>query len=235
MAHKQDKADLASFFTEDISAAYDKRNSALEPISANMHFLIRLLLQGLPQNARILCVGVGTGVEILSLANAYPEWSFVGVDPAAPMLDVCHQRLIQAGVRERCELIHGYVQDVPSGAHFDAVLSILVGHFVPRDERLEFYTCMQDRLKPQGFFINTELSFDLETTAFPNMLEGWSQVQKLMGATPESLEALPRMLRDTLCVLSPADVENLIRDAGIQVPVRFLQSFMIHGWYGKKG
>ena len=44
-----------------------------------MHFLIRLLLEGLSPKARVLCVGVGIGAEVLSLAAAHPEWRFLGI------------------------------------------------------------------------------------------------------------------------------------------------------------
>ena len=229
-----DKPDMTDFFNADVSLSYDKRNTALAPIADNMHFLIRLVLKDLPLNARILCVGVGTGAEILSLAQIYPEWTFVGVDPSAPMLAVCRESLTHAGIIGRCELIHGYVQDVPGGAAFDAVLSILVGHFVSRTERVDFYTAMQELLKPNGFFVNTELSFDLDAKDFPAMLKGWSRVQALMGATPDSLQRLPHMLRDRLSVLPPALVEDIMRKSGISMPVRFFQSFMIHGWYAQK-
>ncbi len=234
MTPKPDQPNPAAFFTTDVSAAYDKRNSGLAPIADNMHFLIRLVLKDLPPNARILCVGVGTGAEILSLAHAYPAWTFVGVDPSAPMLAVCRERLINAGLMERCTLIHGYVQDIPAEAHFDAVLSILVSHFVQQEARVDFYRTMQERLKPGGYFIDTEISFDLDSSAFPLMLQSWSRVQEIMGATPESLQALPHMLKEMLTVLPPATVEALMRAGGIDMPVRFFQSFMIQGWYGIK-
>lgn len=46
------------------------------------------------------------GAEILSLAQAFPEWTCVGVDPAQGMLDVCREILAAAGVSGRCELVH---------------------------------------------------------------------------------------------------------------------------------
>ena len=55
-----------------------------------------------------------------------------------------------------------------------------------------------------------------------------------MGATPESLAALPAQLRDVLAVLPPAETETLLRQSGIETPVRFFQAFMISGWYGTK-
>ena len=213
---------------------YDERNRPLAPIADNMHFLIRLVLKDLPAQARVLCVGVGTGAEILSLSAAFPQWTFVGVDPAIGMLDVCRERLSQAGVLSRCELIHGYVHDVPPGEHFDAVLSVLVAHFVKREDRLNFYEAMVSRLRANGILINTEISFDLDSQEFPSMLENWAAVQALMGASPESLANLSVTLRDMLSVISPADTESLLRQSGIALPVRFLQAFMIAGWYGVK-
>lgn len=214
--------------------SYDERNRELAPIAENMHFLIRLVLRDLPKNARILCIGVGTGAEILSLAQSFPGWTFVGVDPADGMLDVCREKLSEAGVLGRCELIHGYVHDVEAKANFDAVLSVLVAHFVKRDERLGFYQAMCDRLRANGILVNTEISFDLDSPEFPFMLKNWEAVQHLMGATPESIAGLSQTLREMLSVISPAETEGLLMQSGIQMPVRFFQSFMISGWYGAK-
>ena len=213
---------------------YDERNRPLAPISDNMHFLIRLVLEDLPTRAHVLCVGVGTGAEILSLSTAFPQWTFVGVDPAIGMLDVCRERLSQAGVLSCCELIHGYVHDVPPGENFDAVLSILVAHFVNREDRLNFYQAMVSRLRISGILINTEISFDLDSQEFPSILKHWAAVQALMGASPESLANLSVMLRDMLSVISPLETETLLRQSGIDLPIRFFQAFMIAGWYGVK-
>lgn len=214
--------------------AYDERNQQLSPISENMHFLIRLVLKDAPARAHVLCAGVGTGAEILFLAKSFPEWTFVGVDPSGGMLDVCRERLAGAGVLHRCELIQGYIHDAPPGENFDVALSILVAHFVKRDDRLNYYKGMCDRLRTNGILVNTEISFDLNSKEFPYMLKNWKAVQQLMGATPESLANLSVQLRDMLTVISPADTESILMASGIPVPVRFFQAFMISGWYGVK-
>ncbi len=226
------KPDPVDFFTKELSQAYDERNSKLSAISENMHFLIRLILKDLPPTSRILCVGVGTGAEIFSLAKAFPQSTFVGVDPSASMLEVCGERLKKAGMENRCTLIHGYVHDVEL-KDFDAALSVLVGHFVKREDRLEFLQNMTRRLKKEGYLINTELSFDLNSAEFPLMIEEWKKIQSLMGGTPESLAQLPTQLRETLAILPPTDTENLLRQSGVKNPTRFFQSFMIHGWFGR--
>lgn len=219
-----------NFFNQEIADAYDRRNSALAPISDSLHFLLRLVLADLPADARVLCVGVGTGAEILSLARVYPGWSFVGVDPSDEMLAVGRHRLEQAGVLDRCELLQGYAQDAPHDG-FDAAVSLLVAHFIKREDRRAFYSAIHDRLKPGGCFASAEISGDLDAPEFPEMLEDWKRIQGLMGATPESLTKLGGMMRDVLSVLTPTETEAFWEEAGFPRPVPFFQAFMIRGWH----
>lgn len=221
-------------FNQAMADAYDRRNSALAPISANLHFLIGLTLTDLPDDARVLCVGVGTGAEILSLAAARPGWSFVGVDPSAEMLAVGRHRLEEAGVLDRCRLLTGYVEDVAEDG-FDAVVSLLVAHFIKREGRAAFYRAIHDRLAPGGRFVSAEICGDLDAPEAPAMLEDWKQVQARMGATPESLANLTQTMRQALGVLTPAETEALWRDAGFALPIPFFQAFMIRGWHAARG
>ncbi|MEM7181233.1 MAG: methyltransferase domain-containing protein [Spirochaetota bacterium] len=223
-----------SFFNQELAKVYDERNKPLSSISENLHFLLKLVLEELPEKAKILCVGAGTGAEILSLAKSFPNFTFLAVEPSLPMLEVCRQRVLAAGYTNRCEFLHGLVQDLPTGEGFDATLAILVGHFIKRDERLPFYKSMSTRLRPGGYFVNAEISFALESPEFPAMLKNWRSIQERMGASPESLESLAQQLREMLTILSPTEVESSIKEAGIALPIQFFQSFMIHAWYGIK-
>lgn len=223
------------FFTKEHAERYDERNRKLVSISDSLHFLIRLTLENLPAHARILSVGAGTGAEILSLAKAFPAWSFVAVEPSLPMLNVCRERIQDAGLLDRCEFVHGFAQELPLHADFDAALAVFVAHFVKRDDRVSFFKSLTDRLRAGGYLVNAEISFDLDSAEFPSMLKNWESVQRLMGATPEALISLPRQLRDVLTVLSPTETEAVICKSEIQLPVRFFQAFMISGWYGIKG
>lgn len=222
------------FFTKEHAERYDERNKKLASISENLHFLMKLVLEDLPVRAKVLSVGAGTGAEILSLAKAFPEWSFVAVEPSLSMLDVCRERIQSAGFSDRCEFVHGLAQDLPERAEFDAALAVLVAHFVKRDERLSFFKNLTQRLRPGGYLVNAEISFDLDSAEFPTILKNWRSVQGLMGATPESLAAIPQVLREVLTVLSPLETEAVLRESGIDLPVRFFQAFMISAWYGVK-
>lgn len=214
--------------------AYDEKNQKLAPISENMHFLIRLILKNAPVRAHVLCVGIGTGAEILSLSKEFPEWTFVGIEPSIGMLEVCRERIKNEGLTNRCEFIQGYVDDAPVGENFDIALSILVGHFVKLQDKLNYYKAMTSRLRSNGILINSEISYDLESKEFPFMLKNWERIQSLMGATPESIANLSTVLRDMLSIISPAETEKILKLSGIPTPIQFFQSFMIHGWHGMK-
>lgn len=226
-------ANAASFFNSDMAQGYDKRNSALSPISDCLHFLTRLTLSDVPLRSRVLCVGVGTGADIFALSNDRPDLRFVGIDPSADMLRVARHRLQSADMFERCQLLEGYVEDVKERA-FDVVVSLLVAHFIQAPDRPAFYRAVFERLKPGGRFVSAEISGDLDSPEFPALLDDWKQVQALMGATPESLASLENMLRGTLGVIAPDATEALWRDAGFAVPVPFFQAFMIRGWHARK-
>jgi len=219
-------------FNNEMARAYDERNAKLAPIKDSLMFLIKLILQNLPTTSKVLSVGSGTGAEIIYLAAAFPEWRFVAVEPSLPMLEVCRERCKSAGFVERCDFIHGYASDIGSDLRFDAALAIFVAHFVGNDQRLAFYKAMSDRLLAKGFLISAEISYDLHSLEFHSMLENWRSVQRLMGASDDSLKNLPNQLHDVLTVLAPGKVEAHLKDAGIKTPVKFFQAFMTAAWYG---
>ncbi|WP_205756196.1 class I SAM-dependent methyltransferase [Labrenzia sp. 011] len=225
---------MPDFFNQQMAESYDEKNSRLSAFSANMHMLIRLILADLPSNARVLCAGAGTGAEILALAKDFPGWSFVGVDPSEAMLKVCRDKLAAADLLDRCELVHGYIDDVRDEAKFDAALSIMVAHFIAREDRSAYYQAVHDRLKPGGCFISTEISSDLDAVQFPSLLKNWERVHSMMGANPQSLQSLPDTLRNTLSIVSQDETESMLKRAGFELPVAFLQAFLIRGWYATR-
>ena len=49
-----------------------------------------LLSEQAPEDAEILVLGAGGGLELKTFAEARPNWSFAGVDPSQPMLEHFH-------------------------------------------------------------------------------------------------------------------------------------------------
>lgn len=212
---------------------HEKPDLSSKPIFDCLHFLMRLVLARLPKRANVLCVGIGTGAEMLSLAVEQPNWSFVGVDPSSEKLTVARRRLDVPGILNRCQLVQGHVEDV-SDKNFDAVVSLLVAHFIQLEDRPAFYTAIHDRLKPGGMFVSAEISVDLDALEFSTMLEDWKQVQTLMEVSEESLAALYQTLRNVLGIVPPTSTKALWLEAGFSQPVPFFQALLVHGWHAQK-
>ena len=92
----------AIVFDEERASTYDQRAAKLAPLRDTLHLLTRLVLSDLPTDAHILCVGVGTGLELIYLAQEFPRWQFIAVEPASAMLDICRQKAEEHGIASRC-------------------------------------------------------------------------------------------------------------------------------------
>lgn len=227
--------DTGKFFDEKVSAGYDERVRKMGAINDNIHLLIWLILQDLPEDARILCVGVGTGNEIVYLAEKFPGWHFHGIDPSAPMLDACRKKLRENGIESRAVLSQGYLSEIDTGAPFDAALCLLVSHFILDDaERQGLFADMHGRLKPKAYLIHSDISFDQSSPDYDEILKAWKNMHRLAGATPEQADNITQMLRTHVAVRAPEAIEEMLRRSGFPLPVRFFQSLLIHAWYSQK-
>jgi tRNA G46 methylase TrmB len=96
------------------AASYDQQWSTMAPINDALHVLARAVLLHLPPQAHILCVGAGTGAEILYPAQTFPAWQFTALEPSTVMLDVFRRRAEDQGIASRC------VFHLPSAAQAQA-------------------------------------------------------------------------------------------------------------------
>lgn len=220
------------------AATYDQKWSKLAPINSALHLLTSAVLSGLPESARILCVGAGTGNEILSLAQKFPGWHFTAVEPSSPMLDVCRRRAEEQGIASRCVFHAGYLDTLPPGESFDAATAFLVSQFIlDRDVRSKFFEGIAQRLRPGGMLISSDLAADLSAaTEGPGLLEVWFQMMRDSGTLPtqEAIEKMREAYTRDVAVLLPGDVREVIQRGGFGSPVQFFQAGMIHAWYAKR-
>ncbi|MCU0544466.1 MAG: hypothetical protein MUE44_20220 [Oscillatoriaceae cyanobacterium Prado104] len=59
-------------FDRERASRYDQQFAKLAPMRDALNLSIRMVLSELPEDARILCVGVGTGCEIWTANNSSP-------------------------------------------------------------------------------------------------------------------------------------------------------------------
>ena len=219
------------------ASSYDQQWSKMAPINGALHLLMSAVLSELPPKANILCVGAGTGAEILSLAQRFPEWRFTAVEPATAMLDVFRRRAEEQGIASRCVFHPGYLDSLPLNGSFDAATAFLVSQFIQeRHVRAAFFQSIAERLCPAGILLSSDLAGDLAATDCQDLLDVWFRVMSGSGSlpSPEGIERMREAYRRDVAILPPQDVGDIIRSGGFETPVRFFQAGMIHAWYAKR-
>ncbi|MEK7949003.1 class I SAM-dependent methyltransferase [Luteolibacter soli] len=222
-------------FGPEQAAAYDARFAKLEPMREALHLLTHGILARLPSDARVLCVGAGTGAELLALASKFPGWRFTAVEPSGPMLDLCRKKANDAGVAGRCEFHEGFLESLPIGEPFHAATSFLVSQFVlDEDRRRDFFRGIAERLVPGGYLVSSDLSADLTSPDYAELFKVWASLFEYAGFLPEQIEAVRGAYGTNVAVTSPEHVASLIASAGFEMPVAFYQSVLIRGWFAQR-
>jgi tRNA (cmo5U34)-methyltransferase len=227
--------ELSVVFDKEQASTYDTRAAKIAPLRDALHLSIRLVLSELPADARILCVGVGTGLELIYLAQEFPQWQFTAVEPATAMLETCRRNAEASGVESRCTWHEGYLDSLPASAAFDAATCLLVSHFFMQpEERRRFFSQIASRLRPQGYLVSADLAADMSTSAYQDLREMWTRMLKYAGYPDEDVEKFLASHGRNAAVLPPDQVGAIIASNGFDTPVLFLQTLFIHAWYARR-
>jgi len=222
-------------FDQERAASYDQGNAKFAPIHETLHFLLHAVLSELPADARILCVGAGTGLELLSLAQAFPQWQFTAVEPAAPMLEICRQKAEESDIASRITFHEGYLDSLPPTDLFDAATCLFVSHFLLLQEDISRFFCqIASRLRPGGYFVNATLASDQSTAQYDQLLETWLRLLKSSGMPIEQIEQLPTLYRQDVALRPLPEIESIMMSNGFNTPILFFQALHIYAWYAQR-
>ena len=225
MKHQEPK----KIFNQETATSYDVQRENLASIKSALHLCIRALLSKLPVDARILCVGAGTGSELIELARAFPHWTFTAVEPAPAMLDICRQRAEEKGILSRCTFHEGYLDSLPDPSPFDAATSILVSHFIVNPvDRTQFYAEIASRLRSGAYMVNADLTSDIASVAYKSLLDAWLNMHE-QAAMPVNVASFGH----EVTVLPREKTEAIIQSGGFGIPVLFFQTLLIHAWISR--
>ena len=218
------------------AASYDGKHQKIAPIRESLNLLTRILMLELADDANVLCVGAGTGSELLYLADAFPNMRFTAVDPAPAMLNICRKRATEAGIASRCTFHDGSLDTLPDGPRFAAATSLLVSHFITGlQDRKTFYGEIRSRLSANGLYVNATLAMGAETQVASDQKRAWFDMQAFSGLGPGEVQKMRSAVGTEIVVLRTSEVESEIASAGFSVPVPFMQGLLIHGWYARCG
>ena len=217
------------------AATYDQRFAKVAAMRDALHLLMGAVIGDLPAEARILCVGAGTGQELIYLAQKFPKWRFTAVDLSAPMLEVCRRKTEECGIVSRCSFHEGYLDSLPPSAPFDAATSLLVSQFILAPEaRVGFFRAIAERLRPSGYLVSADLASDTASSTYQSLLEVWIRLMRETGSAPEQLEKMRVTYGRDVAVLPVEQVSSIITSGGFETPVLFLQTCLIHAWYAQR-
>lgn len=186
-----------------------------------------LLAERAREDARILVLGAGGGLELKAFALAQPGWRFDGVDPSAAMLGLARQTL--GALAPRARLHQGYIDDAPEGP-FDGATCLLTLHFVDVAERRRIASAIHRRLKPRAPFVVAHLSAPNGDEERPLWLSRYSAFLAFSGVEPEKAAAARDAVTKHLDILAPAQDEAVLREAGFTDPTLFYAGFAFRGW-----
>jgi len=143
---------------------------------------------------RIADVGCGTGTQLALLARACKPLTLIGIDPDPPVMERATRKLARTGVPVL--LLHGYARDTErllAGRPVDKVLSSLVFHQVPLEEKRAGLASMHAALVPGGTLHVAD--YGLQRT--PKMRKRFRIVQKGDGfenTEPNALGVLSELM-----------------------------------------
>lgn len=212
-------------------ASYTQDTPAKVPGLADLHRMTTVLLgERAGRTADILVVGAGGGLELQAMAEARPGWRFTGVDPSPAMLDIA--RRTTAAHAARIALLEGTVDDAPIGP-FGGATCLLVLHFLDRAERLRSLREIRRRLAPGAALVTAHhASPDGEAERW---LARSAAFAGRGGRDPAQGLASARAMAERLPLLTPAEEEALLREAGFCAPALFYAAFSFRGWVAFAG
>ena len=213
------------------AAGYDRQWAGMAPIREALYLLLDALFVGLSSDARILCVGAGTGAEIAHLAKRFPGWRFTVLDPSGAMLEVCRQRAQREGFLPRCDFHEGYLDTLATGPAHDGATCFLVSQFLLEPAaRTGFFRQIAQRLKPGGLLANADLAADIQSPAYEVLLPGWMTLMSSAGVDAQMLARARAAYARDVAVLPAPQVAEIIQAAGFAAPTQFFQAGLMHAW-----
>jgi tRNA (cmo5U34)-methyltransferase len=219
---------MRGFSDPEAVARYQDGPRRFVPGLADLHRMTAILLgERAPPDAKVLVLGAGGGLELKALAEAHPGWTFVGVDPVKPMLDLATKTL--GPLASRVEFVEGYIDDAPEGP-LNAATCLLTLHFLDDAERRRTAGEIQRRLKPGAPFVAAHTSFPQGADERAVWLSRYAAFAVASGAEPGMVNKARGAVDTMLNMLTPQEDEAVLRAAGFADVSLFYAAFTWRGW-----
>jgi tRNA (cmo5U34)-methyltransferase len=219
---------MSSFSDPEAVARYAERPMRLVPGFHDLQRMAALLLaERAGDDARLLVLGAGGGLELKAFAQWYPQWHFDGVDPSRQMLELAGRTL--GPLAARVVLHEGYIDSAPEGP-FDGASCLLTLHFVPREERLRTLAEVHRRLRPGAPLVVAHHSFPRGESEKALWLGRYAAFAVASGVPADNVGNAAVAIGEQLPILSPDEEEAVLAAAGFSDVALFYAGFTFRGW-----
>jgi tRNA (cmo5U34)-methyltransferase len=223
---------VSAFSDPEAVARYAEGPVRLVPGFLDLQRMAGLLLaERCEDDARVLVLGAGGGLELKRFAEMEPGWTFDGVDPSAEMLKLATRTL--GPLNTRATLHEGYIQDAPEGP-FDAAACLLTFHFIAKEDRRRALAEIHRRLKPGAPFVVAHHSFPQGEGGKALWLSRYAAFAAASGTPSVQAEGAAQAIGTRLPILSPEEDEALLTEAGFVDVSLFYAAFTFRGWVARK-
>lgn len=215
---------------------YDNMAPSVLPGYQVMHQMaLACLLAKLPEEANLLIVGAGTGMELVKFGKGNSNWQILGVEPSENMLTVAKNKIEQYGLFQQVKLFQGYTKDLPETSIYDAATSILVMHFIPDNgEKLAFLKSIASRMKSSSTFILVDVFGEKATDDFKQMISLMKEFWTEMGITEAKKVEILETMDQGVYPISEKRILELLEQAGFSNVIRFYTGLWVGGWMATK-
>ena len=171
---------MDDFFTARVIGYDEHMRTTIEGASGFYAYTASLL--PMENEARVLDLGCGTGLELEEYFRLNPDADVTGIDLSEAMLNALREKLPD----RKISLLQGSYFDIPFGEEaYDAAVSVESLHHFPTELKEKLYRKLHAALKSGGCFVLTDYfaeSDELETEYFQNL----KQLKKEQGL-PENV------------------------------------------------
>lgn len=228
------REETAALFDQQ-AAGYDSQWGRMAPVRDGLYFLLEAVLAPLPDDARVLGVGVGTGTELAFLAARFPRWRFTAVEPSRAMLDLCRRRASADGFESRCTFHHGFLETLAIDEPHDAATCFLVSQFLLEPAaRTALFGEIGARLRPGGILVNADLACEVTSPDYDTLLPIWLNRMSAAGAPPDALARARAAYAKDVAIVPAERIKSLVESAGFERPVQFFQAGLLHAWCARR-
>lgn len=205
------------------------------PAHEDTHRITVCMLENfIPEEASILSVGVGTGLEAICACSMKPSWSITGFDPSEQMIQEAEEKVHTVKLQDRIHLYQGFANEIDDLIKHDAAMSFYVYHYLKTTkERVDFLKSIHRLLKPNAPFamVYPVGKYGEEPWADQLYSAGFGYAaHRGLGTKKDFEQRLISKAAPDVAFLDHKDIYGEFQEAGFTQPQKYLQVLMGNGY-----